>query len=450
MVFMLKIRFLFALSSLVSFLYAGPHLSITQSLENILDQEIIIRAEELTPFQIIELKAETTDQKGEIWTSHALFQADAQGTIDVTTEKPLVGSSYEIIDGMGLFWSMQPVSSDPASSFKCKDDRLNTTLTMRQGDGKILAKETTSLFLKRPDVQRREIRENGIVATLFLPPSKKPLPVIITLSGSNGGLSENRAKLLASHGFAVLALGYFGVEGLPSNLQNISLEYFETAFAWLKEQPTIDASRIGLYGISRGAELALLLGSLFPDAMQAIVAVSPSSVVYGGLNEVPVDVWIYHGKPVLPFAPVPESDFTSGKGQDAAHPVSTRQSFLEGMLQKEAFEAAAIPVENIRCPILLISGGDDQMWPSDLYANQILDRLEKNHSLVSFQHLHYPAAGHGINIPHLPIPEPTYYHPIGKCWLSMGGNRAADAEASKDSWDKLVIFFHQTLHSENL
>ncbi|MFX9069660.1 hypothetical protein ABTN30_20420, partial [Acinetobacter baumannii] len=80
-------------------------------------------------------------------------------------------------------------------------------------------------YLKAPDVTRIEIKEeNGLVGTLFLPQSKNRLPLIITLSGSNGGFSENRAKLLASNGFAVLALAYFGVPGLPPHLQEIPLE----------------------------------------------------------------------------------------------------------------------------------------------------------------------------------------------------------------------------------
>lgn len=265
------------------------------------------------------------------------------------------------------------------------------------------------------------------------------------MSGSNGGLSENRAKLLASNGFAVCALGYFGVDGLPANLQDIPLEYFETAFAWIKEQPNIDSSHIGLYGASRGAELSLILGAFFPDSVQAIVAVVPSNVVYGGLSETPVNAWVYQGKPILPFAPVPQTDFSDGKGQTSSNPANTRDSFLEGMKDGKAFEAASIPVENIRCPILLVSGGDDQMWPSDLYVQQIVDRLEKNHSPIACHNLHYPDAGHGINIPNLPIPEPTYYHPIGKLWFSMGGTRSNDARASSDAWNKLVAFFKESL-----
>lgn len=441
---MLMVQSLLIACCLTGAIHQTPHFSITQSSGKTLDSEVKIQIEQLTPLQVIKLEAKAIDQKGEIWTSHAFFQANKDGSIDIDTQKPLQGSSYETTDGMGLFWSMLPPSKDLASSYKCREEQFSVEFTMYQDD-KPIANETIHCFLKIPEVQRIEVRENGVVGVLLIPPSEEPLPVIITLSGSNGGLSENRAKLLASNGFAVFALGYFGVDGLPSNLQDIPLEYFETAFAWLKNQSNIDSSHIGLYGVSRGAELSLILGSFFPDSVQAISAIVPSSVVYGGLSETPVNAWLYKGSPILPFAAVPQTEFADGKGRTPENPANTRESFLEGMKDKKAFAAAAIPVENIRCPLLLVSGGDDQMWPSDLYAQQIINRLEEYHSPIVCHHLHYPEAGHGINIPNLPIPGPTYYHPISKLWFSMGGTRAADAKASRDSWKKITSFFQETL-----
>ena len=266
---MLIVQSLLAACCLAVAVCQTPRFSITQSSEERLDQEVKIHIEQLSPFQIIELEAKSIDQKGEEWTSHAFFEANEEGLIEVENQQPLHNSSYETIDGMGLFWSMLPSSKDHSSSFTCREEKFSVEFTMYQ-NGNPIGKETIHLFLKKPEIQRIEVRENGVVGVLFVPSSKEPLPVIITLSGSNGGLSENRAKLLASNGFAVFALGYFGIDGLPSKFQNIPFEYFETAFMWLKGQTNLDSSRIGLYGVSRGAELSLILGSLFPDSVQAI------------------------------------------------------------------------------------------------------------------------------------------------------------------------------------
>src|SRR3989338_1266206 len=214
---------------LATTLLTQPHLSITQPAGQTIDREIHIQVENLTPFQEIELQAEAKDQKEDIWSSSAIFRADAYGQVDVASAPPTENSSYKGIDEMGLFWSMLPTSGDTAASFKCKNDTIPVEVKLYVA-GDLAAQETVTRYLKAPDVKRIDVRENGLVGALFLPQSERPLPVIITLSGSNGGLSENRAKLLASNGFAVFALGYFGVDGLPANLQDIPLEYFETAF----------------------------------------------------------------------------------------------------------------------------------------------------------------------------------------------------------------------------
>ena len=367
------------------------------------------------------------------------------GVVDLSIQPPITGS-YEGVDSLGLLWSMQPVSGHP-SSFKVKREEFLVTLKVFRDKKEIASKEIIRLR-RAIEVEQIAVRDSGLVGMLFLPPSKKPLPVIITLSGSNGGLGENRAQLLASHGFAVLALGYFGVEGLPSNLQDIPLEYFETAFSWIKAQSYLDGSKVGIYGASRGAELALILGAWFPESVQAIVATAPSSVINRGLSETPVHAWRYHGEPLAPFAPVPPANFNDGIGDSATHPAKTSVCFLEGMKDTKAFNLAAIPVEKIQASLLMISGGDDEMWPSMLYGSQIEERLRQNNSPIFWQHLQYPKAGHGINLPNLPQTGPLYYHPIGKKWFTLGGSIAEDQYASRDSWEKLILFFDKILNSK--
>ena len=369
---------LFFLSSLVlvGALLTGPIAAIPfkpcielSSQTSLLDQEIVIKFSSLQPNEVINIQAETLDDNGLVWASYGVFQANDVGEIDLSKQSPIEGS-YTGTDPVGLLWSMEPSASERGASFKIKKESFCVKITAYRDKEEIASQDIIRLR-REQSMQKIVIEESGLKGILFLPSSPQPLPAIITLTGSNGGFGENRAQLLASHGFAVLALGYFGVEGLPANLQDIPLEYFEAAFAWLKKDYRVDGSRVGIYGASRGAELALILGSWFPDSVQAIAAVVPSSVVYGGLGKTPVDAWLYHGKPVLPFAPVPQTDFSGDMGKDPAHPANTLQSFSEGMKDEKAFEAAAIPVEKIQASLLLISGGDDQMWPSSLYALQI-------------------------------------------------------------------------------
>lgn len=66
-----------------------------------------------------------------------------------------------------------------------------------------------------------------------------PFPGIIDLYTLGGGLSEPRASLLASKGYVVLALAYYGYKGLPKTPQNLDLEYFEEAVTYLKKRPEV-------------------------------------------------------------------------------------------------------------------------------------------------------------------------------------------------------------------
>ncbi len=109
---------------------------------------------------------------------------------------------------MGLFWSMLP-KERMAPPFKMGDRPMPITLTATCGDEHVT--ETTIIRLPMlPTMARREIREEGLVGTLFHDSSMRPRPGIIVLGGGGGGIYERMARWYASHGFAAFTLGYFG------------------------------------------------------------------------------------------------------------------------------------------------------------------------------------------------------------------------------------------------
>lgn len=280
------------------------------------------------------------------------------------------------------------------------------------------------------------VREQGLVGTLFY--SGTPSSAIIVLGGSSGGIKESRAELLAAHGFATLALAYFACEHLPPALKQIPLEYFEKAIQLLREREGIQ--RVGVWGGSRGAELALILGTLFPERIQAITAVVPSSAIYGAFPDVSASAWTLRGKPIAPNAPFVQPNVSElPLGEDEKTAIAATPCFLRGMEDKQAFAKSAIPVEKIRCPLLLISAEDDQMWPSSLFAQQITERLKAHRSPIEYKHINYPRVGHA------PALGTAGFHPILKKWLAYGGQPEDNAAASQDWWDKTVSFFKACL-----
>lgn len=129
------------------------------------------------------------------------------------------------------------------------------------------------------------VRHDGLVGTWYPPASCKRGAAVLALGGSEGGEGGGKraAEMLAEHGYGVLALAYFRAPGLPQTLQNVPLEYFDRAIAWLTRQSLVDRKRIGLYGISIGGETALVVGARHPE-LKAIVAAVPSSVVWQGFD----------------------------------------------------------------------------------------------------------------------------------------------------------------------
>src|SRR6266404_4758382 len=98
-----------------------------------------------------------------------------------------------------------------------------------------------------------------------------------------------------------------------------------------------------------------------------------------------------------------------------------------------------------RGPVQLVSGVDDQMWPSSDLADIALRRLETHRHPFPFRHLKYPEAGHTILVPYWPLPELrvlTLARVEGAqdYLLFQGGTAKADAEAGIDAWRDLLAF----------
>jgi dienelactone hydrolase len=296
---------------------------------------------------------------------------------------------------------------------------------------------------------RQPIKEEGLVGTLFYPSTPGPHPAVVALGGMGGGLKEGGAEVLASEGFAALALAYLGVAPLPHEQVEIPLEYFERAIAWLKAQPAIDANRIAIVGNSKGAELALLLGATYPEEIRAVVGYAPSSIVWQGI---PFDRELYYGGPrsswslrgePIPFASLAlpnilELASVSGSFFNGI-PIVGRHFYERALLDRKAVAAASIAVEKIDGPVLVVSGTDDQMWPSTRFSEMVIERLKAHNHPFSYEHLCYEGAGHLITLPRY---EPDMGG-IGR--YELGGSREANDFANADSWPKVLSFLENYL-----
>jgi len=81
---------------------------------------------------------------------------------------------------------------------------------------------------------RLELRQGGLVANVYRPSIEARYPAVVILGGSGGGISacnEEYAQALARRGMVAMDLAYFGMEGLPSDLERIPLEYLDRGHA---------------------------------------------------------------------------------------------------------------------------------------------------------------------------------------------------------------------------
>ena len=232
-------------------------------------------------------------------------------------------------------------------------------------------------------VKARTINENGFQANYFVKTNTKRSTSIVLIGGGQWG--DYWGQQFTNRGYSGLSLPYTQREGLPKLPEEINLEYFEKALAWLKKQPEVDPNKIIVMGASRNAELALLLASVFPRSISGVVAYAPSAVSWSNTvlpynsNELKSS-WKYKGLDI-PYVPM---DKISGNQLNS---INMLEYWNKGLQKADFIGQAAIKVEKINGPILLFSGKDDQVWPSSIMADMIEKRLETNTFEHSFQNI---------------------------------------------------------------
>lgn len=422
-----------------------PRLTITPA-QALLDEPIQIRATGLPPGPPITLRATMVDfiVPGDRWESHATFFADTHGVIDPARQAPAEGS-YRALNPMGLFSTMAFQSGDLKGPLLTALRPKPTLITLTvEVAGEVVATASVERIYRAPGVTARQIEEPGVIGEFYQAATSGP--AVITLSGSEGGYggASYLAALLASHGISALALGYFGLPGLPPALNNIPLETVERAITWLQAQPGVDPDRIGIMGVSKGGELALLSAATFPQ-LKAVVGLTPSGVIFSGMQESfsfkSAPSWTYRGNPLpyVPFKVTPSFLMTALAAAVQRRPIPLLGAYQASLQDEAAVARATIPVERINGPLLLVTGENDQIWPAAQLAKQVIQRLRALRHPYPFDHLNYPGVGHTIQIPYIPCV------PIPGAGLALTGEPEADGAAGAEAWQRILRFFTDSL-----
>jgi len=314
------------------------------------------------------------------------------------------------------------------------------------------------------EIESRPVRDDGLTGVLCRPRAAGMAPGVLLLGGSEGGLHERDAQVLAGHGFTVLALAYFGLPGLPPGLIDIPLEHFTRGLDVLAAEPgTGAAARFGVLGGSRGGEAALLTAAR-DERVGAVVSVVGSGLVTQGIDfrrgsllgilGQPTGSWTWRGEP-LPYLPYVIPDELSDLVARGL-PVPLRLAYPPVPGDPAALERVSIPVERIRGPVLLLSAGQDGMWPGAAYSQVAADRLARGRHPFPFRHQVMETAGHAIAGPPPPdtggaggpvAADGGTTSPGPGVTFELGGTAAATRAARAQAWRATVGFLREHLHN---
>jgi dienelactone hydrolase len=186
--------------------------------------------------------------------------------------------------------------------------------------------------------------------TTYGPRGDGPFPAVLVLHGSEGayaGWSHRDAAILAAHGFLAYPHGYsVGGNGWNAgSIRDVALERTVEALDALRRF-SFTSGKVGLYGVSRGGEHALLVASLMardgvrpmPDA---VAAHSPADVVCGAFD---ARRWRDPGDP----------------GWQAWDPADRAWTWRDS--SEELKPTTPIAIERYEGPLFLSHGTDDKVW----------------------------------------------------------------------------------------
>lgn len=231
---------------------------------------------------------------------------------------------------------------------------------------------------------------HGQVQTELYLGDGKSQPLIVAFGGSGGGnpwtwdINAEKRQLFLDAGFAMLAVGYFGLEGTPAALDRIAIDGVHRAVEEALKNPRVQDDCVVPMGISRGSVLALLLGTHY-EVYRGVVAIVPGSCVFFATTEaMNTAAFSVDGKP-FPFVPLSWSalpSFATGE---------YRIGFEIMMQDEEAVARAAVPVEKVAGPILFVSATHDEVWPSMEMSRTMMERLDAHG--FPHPHEHIPLEG---------------------------------------------------------
>lgn len=214
---------------------------------------------------------------------------------------------------------------------------------------------------------------------IYVPKGRACAPGILILHGSEGrfsGWSSWNALSLAMQGFTTFAIPYGQGGNLwhAGDIHDIELDRTVEALCWLRSHDAVAGHKVGLFGVSRGAEHAILLTSLMardgvaglPDA---VAAHSPTDTIAGAFVAGP---W-------------------NSKERDSWDP--SKRAWCWRGSSEGLTPTTPIEIERYAGPLFLSHGEDDLVWTVNC-TRRLEERLKAAGRNPEIHY--YSGEGHGF------------------------------------------------------
>ncbi len=197
-------------------------------------------------------------------------------------------------------------------------------------------------------------------AVIYWPGNNPPRGGVVCLHGSEGGFAgwnDLNCALLAANGFAALAHNYTQNARYLTHpdIDNVPLDGTEAALACLQEELACHRCGVALFGVSRGAEHALLVAQLLAE---------------DGSPAVPRAVAV-HSPPDATWPAFIVTDFQTGRpwAGDRTRPAWSWRGGNERTRPGTLLEIARHP-----CAVFIAQGTDDRVWGDEM-ARRLVARM---------------------------------------------------------------------------
>ncbi|XP_063889586.1 acyl-coenzyme A amino acid N-acyltransferase 2-like [Scylla paramamosain] len=399
------------------------------------DTPTSIMVKGLQPQALVTLTLTTHNDASQKFLSYAHYVSDDSGTVEVERSEA-VGGSYTGVFPAGLLLSLKEFPHNYTRLQK-EDPTTPWLMTLAVHEGHLTLEQSaiseglTDALLERhimtPGVRREPVVHERVRGNIFFPAGPGPYPAVIDIFGGFGGLKEYRASMLASKGFACLAIAYFNYGDLPKVLETLDLEYFEEAVEYILQQPGVIPDRCGIISSSKGANPGLGMGIYLPK-VTAVVSIGGKLI-----GDTPLT---FRGQQLWKTLKLDHSYYHIGEHNI----VTLKESAVKNLYTHD--HPGLPPCENAPddTHFLLIAGDDDRCL-TKLEIEAMMHRMKLHGRERQCQAVIYNGAGHIIEPPYNTHPDYSIYNMgFTKIIMKWGGTPWGTCKAQEDNWYNMKKF----------